>query len=173
MTSINVGQKLAHLAQLCQKQARHICDIAQGRSFVTPPLVSMALLSLRDQIIECNALLQQIQADVNVMGKTMSKLMDKQNDLCVTMNKLLSEHERTSYQSGKRKRGSTLELGEFIREEGAEAADPPLDEDVTQTLVVSGLDWPMLHKQKRWRKNPWTAALATVSTWQWRVDILS
>ena len=76
---------------------------------------------------------------MNVMGKTLEKLMEKQNDLHMTMNQLLSEHERASYQR-KRKRGSTLELGDH-GQEGSEAAaaDPPIDEDVTQTLVVTGV----------------------------------
>ena len=113
----------------------------------------MALQSLRDQTIECNALLQQIQADVNVLEKTLDKLMEKQNELQITMSQILSEKERTSYQSRKRKMGSsTIELGDPGRQEGAEAAasDPhadevPPDEDVTQTLVVTGVvDWPML-----------------------------
>ena len=101
----------------------------------------MALQSLRDQTIECKALLQQIQADVNVMEKTLEKLMKVQNDLQITMSQILSEQERTSYQSRKRKRGSssTLELGDHGRQEGAEAAaiaEVPTDEDVTQTLVT-------------------------------------
>ena len=107
----------------------------------------MALQSLRDQTIECNALLQQIQADVNVLEKTLDKLMEKQNELQITMSQILSEKERTSYQSRKRKMGSsTIELGDPGCQEGAEAAasDPhadevPPDEDVTQTLVVTGV----------------------------------